>query len=301
MPLQHLKQLKDHRYRLTHHSRKRYVNKGARSKTHIAIHHSLVRRSQGGANAAAYARYHVNHLGWPGIGYHFVIEADGTIIWCHDLGVKSYHVGNSNGFTLGICLSGDFRYEEPTAAQQESLRSLVAQLKGELPQLRVIKGHNEFPGYSWKQCPVFNYRAALGIKQNEVPRSLVMKSTASPSGKRGHDVKDVQQRLGVQVDGIYGPRTKKAVYHFQRSQGLAVDGIVGPNTSQALQSPRLPRVLRQGMKGSDVAVVQQKLGGMGVDGIYGPQTKQRVMAFQKQHGLTIDGIVGSQTWRKLFA
>ena len=36
------------------------------------------------------------------------------------------------------------------------------------------------------------------------------------------------------VDGIYGPKTKKAVRYFQSKNGLAVDGIVGPKTAAAL-------------------------------------------------------------------
>lgn len=36
------------------------------------------------------------------------------------------------------------------------------------------------------------------------------------------------------VDGIMGPRTIKAIKHFQRVSGLEADGIVGPITSAAL-------------------------------------------------------------------
>ncbi len=36
------------------------------------------------------------------------------------------------------------------------------------------------------------------------------------------------------VDGIYGNLTRKAVRYFQQKNGLAVDGIVGPKTAAAL-------------------------------------------------------------------
>ncbi len=36
------------------------------------------------------------------------------------------------------------------------------------------------------------------------------------------------------VDGIYGNLTRKAVRYFQQKNGLAVDGIVGPKTAKAL-------------------------------------------------------------------
>jgi LysM repeat protein len=126
-------------------------------KTDLAIHHSLTKTG----NSAAFANYHVGTLGWPEVAYHFVILKDGTIEWNHDLGVLSYHVGNSNKFSVGICLVGDFRSEQPTAEQKDSLALLVAALKKDMPSYQRTRGHNEFPGYSWKACPVFDYRAVI--------------------------------------------------------------------------------------------------------------------------------------------
>lgn len=53
-------------------------------------------------------------------------------------------------------------------------------------------------------------------------------------GSRGTAVRQVQQRLGIHVDGDYGPATDHAVRAFQRGRGLSVDGIVGRNTWNAL-------------------------------------------------------------------
>lgn len=47
---------------------------------------------------------------------------------------------------------------------------------------------------------------------------------------RGDDIKAVQRKVGVKVDGIYGPITERAVRDYQRRHGLTVDGIVGPQT-----------------------------------------------------------------------
>lgn len=42
---------------------------------------------------------------------------------------------------------------------------------------------------------------------------------------------------GLDMDGIFGPKTDRAVRNYQRSKGLTVDGIVGPKTwSMLLQS-----------------------------------------------------------------
>ena len=44
---------------------------------------------------------------------------------------------------------------------------------------------------------------------------------------------------GVQIDGIFGPKTDEAVRGFQQALGLSVDGIVGPLTWRALVSGML--------------------------------------------------------------
>lgn len=49
-------------------------------------------------------------------------------------------------------------------------------------------------------------------------------------GSRGIEVKDLQEFLQIEVDGIFGVGTEKAVKKFQSSNNLKVDGVVGPNT-----------------------------------------------------------------------
>ena len=53
-------------------------------------------------------------------------------------------------------------------------------------------------------------------------------------GSRGNDVKLLQEKLNLKVDGIFGPLTEEAVKDFQRSNGLEVDGIVGADTLSKL-------------------------------------------------------------------
>jgi hypothetical protein len=54
-------------------------------------------------------------------------------------------------------------------------------------------------------------------------------------GIRGSITVDrIQARLGVKVDGWFGPVTEAAVKAFQKANGLTVDGIVGPITWHSL-------------------------------------------------------------------
>jgi peptidoglycan hydrolase-like protein with peptidoglycan-binding domain len=69
-------------------------------------------------------------------------------------------------------------------------------------------------------------------------------------GSTGDAVRGVQEEFqfrnlsgdpskGLQVDGIFGPKTNAAVRGFQQALGIAVDGIVGPLTWRALVSGML--------------------------------------------------------------
>lgn len=53
-------------------------------------------------------------------------------------------------------------------------------------------------------------------------------------GSRGNEVKLLQKKLNLKVDGIFGPLTEEAVKDFQKSNGLEVDGIAGANTLSKL-------------------------------------------------------------------
>lgn len=49
-------------------------------------------------------------------------------------------------------------------------------------------------------------------------------------GSKGETVKELQTKLGVTADGIFGKNTEAAVRDFQMKNGLDADGIVGPKT-----------------------------------------------------------------------
>lgn len=131
--------------------------------THLAIHHSLT----DGGDYEAFSRYHVESNNWPSIGYTYVINKDGSVDQCLDLNVKSYHVGNHNDYSLGICMVGDFRDSKPTEPQYQSLIELCKMLmeKLNIPASNVL-GHSEYKGFEWKKCPEIDMEALRKALEN---------------------------------------------------------------------------------------------------------------------------------------
>lgn len=110
------------------------------------------------------------------------------------------------------------------------------------------------------------------------------------------------------IDAELGPVTRAAVRSFQSHQGLVPDGIVGPLTRRALGKLGKPlfgtRVIKPGMKGWDVAVLQYLLARHALfhvkpDGQFGPKTEAAVLRFQRARGLFPDGVVGPDTAGRL--
>jgi N-acetyl-anhydromuramyl-L-alanine amidase AmpD len=132
----------------------KYTTRSLNSINQIFVHHS----ASIGQTAEDYARYHVQSKGWAGIGYHFVIEINGDIIQCNPLINVSYNVSGHNTRSIGICLSGDFTQQEPTAAQLKSLANLIKHLRKELPQYLAVNGHKE---YGQTSCPGSNLEKHL--------------------------------------------------------------------------------------------------------------------------------------------
>lgn len=108
---------------------------------------------------------------------------------------------------------------------------------------------------------------------------------------------DASKELGIPIrwgadwdrDGKARERGEGDSPHFE----LFGQATVTPETADASRP-----VLRKGMKGGHVSVLQQKLGTT-IDGDFGPATEAAVKAFQSSKGLTADGIVGLRTWAAL--
>ena len=53
-------------------------------------------------------------------------------------------------------------------------------------------------------------------------------------GSRGDWVAKLQEALGIEADGIFGPGTEAALQAYQQEEGLTADGVAGRNTYQSL-------------------------------------------------------------------
>ena len=104
-------------------------------------------------------RWHVEERGWNDIGYHFIIDRDGSTATGRPIEVAGAHVKGHNANSIGICLIGgrhskedQFFSENFTQEQERSLIRTLVYLRGLYPEAN-ISGHNQ---YAAKACPGFN-------------------------------------------------------------------------------------------------------------------------------------------------
>lgn len=97
--------------------------------------------------------------GWSDIGYHYLIDRDGTVLEGRPIERTGAHARGHNTGSVGISLWGghggsqdDPFSENFTPEQDRALRRLIAQLRMEYPAINTIMGHNEV---SSKMCPCF--------------------------------------------------------------------------------------------------------------------------------------------------
>jgi hypothetical protein len=167
-------------YELPRHAVNRYNTRDLDAVEYLVINHSAVPAT---VTARAIANYHVNHIGWPGISYHFYIDGQGRVFQTNELTTISYHVGQWNSVSIGICVGGDFTHVVPKPAQLESAGHLSAWLLQELGlSVDAVKGKKEFigtqsPGQQWLSGQVWKnmLRTEIEKAQDEQVRSHPLK------------------------------------------------------------------------------------------------------------------------------
>jgi hypothetical protein len=169
--------------KLARHATLTYGTRALSQITHIAIHHSAAPANVGPERIASY------HVGkdWPGMGYHFYVQPDGTIFQTNRLETVSYQVFKQNDYSLGICTAGNFMGGLiPTPKQIEAVGHLVAWLTQKLNiKLENVRGHKEFPenqtacpgsdwlaGKKWKELVMAQARARLAGQALPTAKSI---------------------------------------------------------------------------------------------------------------------------------
>jgi len=114
-------------------------------------------------------------------------------------------------------------------------------------------------------------------------------------GLVGEPVRILQEKLGVNADGIFGKDTEAALVSFQNDNGLSADGIAGPDTFTAMGLDELV-LLEKPIRGNLVRRLQEGLG-IDADGVFGGGTEKAVIAFQEEKGIEATGKAGPETLR----
>jgi peptidoglycan hydrolase-like protein with peptidoglycan-binding domain len=163
------------------------------------------------------------------------------------------------------------------------------------------------------------------IAKPQFPTPSVPESAIFKVGSNGDKVKDIQKLVGVEQDGVYGPKTEQAVKVWQYKLGVNADGVWGPQTEEAsnnlfaylanlTETPQnneffeaineaKKQVISKGSTGDAVKIAQIALNIKGynlqADGIFGNLTTHSTWQFQKDNGLRVDGVIGPETWNVL--
>lgn len=130
----------------------------------IIIHCTATRPEWMEANSTAdkvaeIKRWHVDGNGWSDIGYHWLIDRDGTVAPGRPMERDGAHCKGHNTGTVGVSLIGghggaetDLPGDHFTDVQMAALTSLCMRISTEHP-IAKVSGHNQ---YAAKACPCFD-------------------------------------------------------------------------------------------------------------------------------------------------
>lgn len=115
---------------------------------------------RGKALVDAIRRYHVQEQGWSDIGYHYVIDLDAGLFIGRGIEIVPAAQRGHNTNTVAIVLQGK-KVDDFHEGQFMVLRELCAQIRDAHDGMITFHGHKEVTPD--KTCPVFDYRAVLGL------------------------------------------------------------------------------------------------------------------------------------------
>ena len=134
---------------------------------HIVIHCTATPadwwgKAKTGAKVAEVRRWHKEQRGWSDIGYHYLIDRNGTVATGRPVNRTGAHTKGHNTGSIGIALFGghgssadDQFAENFTPEQEAALLNLIEELRVRFPAIKRVSGHNEFAA---KACPGFRVK-----------------------------------------------------------------------------------------------------------------------------------------------
>lgn len=130
-----------------------------RKVNHIVIHCTA---TQPNAKVESIKRYWREKMGWKSPGYHFIIEANGSITQLQEVSLQTNGVKGHNKDSVHISYIGGIdKAGKPkdtrTPEQIASMIALIKMLKEIYPDADVL-GHRDFPGVK-KACPSFDVKS----------------------------------------------------------------------------------------------------------------------------------------------
>jgi len=150
----------------------------------VTGHYSAGVRARNWREGIARARqFHADHKakGWGGIGYHFVIADDGTLICARPTILKGAHVGLHNTNNLGVNCPGTTG-DRPTPQQKATYQWLLANAHtAAMPRAHKtdrdlrhahLFGHRDWPGHHSNACPGIFYATFKAGLAREAPPGL---------------------------------------------------------------------------------------------------------------------------------
>ena len=116
--------------------------------------------------------WHVKGRGWSDIGYHFVIELDGSVKTGRPLHRIGAHTKGHNATSIGVCYVGGIDIDKRpkdtrTDAQRKAMDELIVALTMDYPGA-TVHGHNEFAA---KACPSFDVSKEYGAPKPKVKKA----------------------------------------------------------------------------------------------------------------------------------
>lgn len=135
---------------------KSFAKSASRQISEIIVHCSATPAGRN-VRCSEIRRWHMADRGFSDIGYHFVIDLDGTVETGRPLSQLGAHCVGHNRKSIGICYIGGVDHkgnasDTRTISQKEALTRLILIIKQAFPNVRV-HGHRDF---ARKECPSFD-------------------------------------------------------------------------------------------------------------------------------------------------